>query len=66
MARIIKGMALLGTLEPGISPVHEQLLIGWIEGEGSAAGARNPGVGVVASVHHGAPVSGYRMRWSNG
>lgn len=50
----------------GISPVHERLLTGWIAGMGSAAGARDPQVELVASVHRGAPVSGYRMRWSNG
>ena|SRR5262245_56357231 len=51
---------------PGISPLHEQLLTGWIEGVGSAAGARDPHVELVASVHHGAPRSEYQMRWLTG
>jgi hypothetical protein len=50
---------------PGISPVHEQLLTGWIEGIGMAAGAREPHVELVASVHHAARMSGYHMRWRN-
>jgi hypothetical protein len=49
----------------GISSEHERLLTGWIEGIGSAAGAREPQVTLVASVHGGAPVTGYRMRWAN-
>jgi hypothetical protein len=51
---------------PGISLVHEQLLTGWIEGVGTAAGAREAHVELVGSVHRGAPMSEYRMRWSNG
>jgi hypothetical protein len=51
---------------PGISAVHEQLLTGWIEGVGAAAGAVDPHVELVGSVHHGAPRSEYTMRWRQG
>jgi hypothetical protein len=50
---------------PGISSEHERLLTGWIEGIGRAAGAREPQVALVASVHQGAHVTGYQMRWTN-
>ena len=50
---------------PGISREHERLLTGWIAGIGQAAGAREPQVTLVASVHGGASVSGYQMRWAN-
>lgn len=50
---------------PGISSEHERLLTGWIEGIGRAAGAKDPIVTLVTSVHGGASVSGYQMRWAN-
>ena len=51
---------------PEITTVHEQLLTGWIAGMGLAAGARDPHVELVSSVHDGARVSAYTMRWRNG
>ena len=49
---------------PQIAREHEQVLVGWIEGIGLAAGARTAEVVLVKSVHRGDPLTEFRMRWS--
>ncbi len=50
---------------PEISPEHELVLAGWIEGVGLVAGAVDPSVRLARSVHQGSPVSEYHLRWRN-
>ena len=47
-----------------ISPEHERMLQGWIEGIGLAAGAKTAEVELARSVHRGDGLTEFGMRWS--
>ncbi|MDX1631365.1 MAG: hypothetical protein R3234_05870 [Thermoanaerobaculia bacterium] len=49
---------------PDIAEAHEQVLVGWIEGIGLAAKARDVDVTRTASVHRGDDYTEYTMRWT--
>ena len=49
---------------PNIAETHEQVLVGWIEGIGLAAKARDVEVSRTASVHEGDGYTEYTMRWT--
>lgn len=51
---------------PNIAEAHEQVLVGWIEGIGLAANAREVEVERTASVHRGDDYTEYTMRWTQG